>query len=306
VPLSPSRFDFIVIIVAVGARCWLRSGFSWDCSAVQTSDSCRNTWGLNMKSRRLGAAVAGVVVQITAFGAFAADLPVKTAPASPTVAPNWTGCYVGGNAGEAQDDASNIVVESFIGLSQAFPLGTASADGLAYGGQIGCDYQVNTNWVVGARAMWDGTNVKGATSASVPPGGGNSFSPNFTTDSFSTATGRVGFLLTPTIMVYGLGGVAFVHDRYSVGATIAPPLTNVGIISVASETRTGWDVGLGTSWMFNPNWDLWFEYDYLDLGRNNVNFTPAGAIFPANQTLGIGQMVQTLLVGVDYRFGGPR
>src|SRR3974390_2667788 len=90
---------------------------------------------------------------IAASSAMAADLPVRTAPVVPqpiiAPAPAWTGCYVGGNLGGAFGDAS---------LSG--PTGTVSTNGSGFagGGQVGCDYQFASGWVIGFRNMFDGTN----------------------------------------------------------------------------------------------------------------------------------------------------
>jgi outer membrane immunogenic protein len=230
----------------------------------------------------------------------AADVALR-APVAPTPVATWTGCYVGGNAGEAWANSS-MVLQEFGALPENSPLGTASGSGWAFGGQIGCDYQVNNSWVFGLRAMWDGARVNGSTSGIL---GSGSLIPNFTTNSFATAIGRVGYSPTPTLLFYGLGGVASVQDQYSVGTTTAVG-GNLGTIGIARETRTGWDAGAGVSWMFNPNWDLWFEYDYMDFGRNNVFFTGTGAGVGVPEILDIRQTVQALLVGVDYRFGGAR
>jgi hypothetical protein len=44
----------------------------------------------------------------------------------------------------------------------------------------------------------------------------------------------------------------------------------------------------------------------MNFGRNNVFFTGTGAATGLPEILSINQRVQTLLVGVDYRFGGAR
>ncbi len=58
----------------------------------------------------------------------------------------WTGCYIGGNVGWARVlDRSNV---------QRFCRIRPSADGFAAGGQIGCDYQFASNWVIGVSSSW--------------------------------------------------------------------------------------------------------------------------------------------------------
>jgi opacity protein-like surface antigen len=47
----------------------------------------------------------------------------------------------------------------------------------------------------------------------------------------------------------------------------------------ASNDRTGWTVGGGLEWMFAPNWSVFAEYNYMDFGRENINFTAAPGTF---------------------------
>jgi outer membrane immunogenic protein len=250
--------------------------------------------------RRLAVSVLLVATPLSI--ASAADLPLKSPLPSPMPAATWTGCYIGGNAGEAWVTKSSIVLETLEGAPFNDQLGTASGSGWAYGGQIGCDYEVNNGWVFGLRAMWDGAHVSGSTSGLVQT---SSLTPSFTTNSFATAVGRVGYSLTPTLMLYGLGGLASVHDQYSTSLSSAAG-GSVGTIGIASETRTGWVAGAGVSWMLNPNWDVWFEYDYMDFGRSGVFVTGTGAGIGVPEVLDIRQTAQNLIVGVDYRFGSAR
>src|SRR3974390_2017461 len=87
-----------------------------------------------------------------ASSAMAADLPARTAPVVPqpiiAPAPAWTGCYVGGNLGGALGDAS---------VSGAAGTVSTNGSGFAGGGQIGCDYQFASGWVIGFPNMFDGT-----------------------------------------------------------------------------------------------------------------------------------------------------
>jgi outer membrane immunogenic protein len=62
---------------------------------------------------------------------------------------------------------------------------------------------------------------------------------------FGTLTGRLGFLITPAVLLYGKGGVAWVVEDHSI---------NVGgaVFNSGDFTRTGWDAGVGLEWMFFP------------------------------------------------------
>ena len=111
------------------------------------------------------------------------------------------------------------------------PLNTASGSGLAYGGQVGCDYQVNSAWVIGIRGMWDGTNVKGSAS------GYRTTWKAPRLISRVTPTQRLSLAWIPsnaTMMLYGLGGVASVHDQYSLYSP-----ENGGLTDKAAAGRRG-------------------------------------------------------------------
>jgi len=244
---------------------------------------------------RLMASVTAALSLFAVGHASGADLgrrPVYTAP-PPVLAPApiflWTGCYVGGNIGGAwaHKDFSFGAEDE----------GGHSPGGFAGGGQLGCDYQFGFgkgygpgSWVVGIQGMFDGTSISG-----------NNLDPNNDGDLYSsrvhwfgTLTGRLGFLATPTLLVYGKGGVAWVGDNHT--------FTNVLNGSAATTeniTRTGWDAGLGMEWMFAPNWSVWVEYDHMGFGTKDLTFTfPDGDFFSEH----VKQSVDKVLVGVNWRF----
>ena len=72
---------------------------------------------------------------------------------------------------------------------------------------------------------------------------------------FGTLRGRVGFLLTPSLLVYGTGGFAY------------------GGVEFWDQTRTrvGWTAGGGAEYLLAQNWSVKIEYLYLDLTSNNNN-----------------------------------
>jgi outer membrane immunogenic protein len=223
--------------------------------------------------------------------ALAADMPVKAPPMAPAF--NWTGCYIGANTGYAWADKSTTRTAQGPNLAGLVPvdffLGTTNVDGWAYGGQVGCDYQFNNNWVVGIRGMWDGPNMKGSNQhpANINP---NNFS-HFKIDSFGTLVGKLGILLNPSVELYGLAGAAWVHDDLRYTDTVA------GEFAAGKQTRTGYDIGVGLSWMFARNWDLWVEYDHMGFGTKNIRITGDG-VFDNS----VKQSVDKVLLGINYRF----
>jgi outer membrane immunogenic protein len=236
-----------------------------------------------MKRVLLGSVAA---VALFSTSTFAADLPVRhVAPAPvPYVAPmTWSGCYLGGNLGGAFGSAS---------ISGA--AGTVSADGSGFagGGQVGCDYEFTSGWVVGFRNMFDGTsNSRSRTLVNGPLAGDV---VNFNNQWFDLLTARLGYSWTPAWLVYFQGGGAWAHTSANITAA-------GGQIGQTSETRSGWTVGGGVEWMFAPHWSAFLEGNYMDFGSTSATaFTPivcaAGCGFSAKATAG------NVLVGVNYRF----
>ena len=88
-------------------------------------------------------------------------------------------------------------------------------------------------------------------------------------DYLGTVRGRLGFLVTPTLLVYGTAGLAYAsanlsatYTTYDLANFYGPGLAN----PQNSDTRVGWTAGGGVEWMFLPNWSAKLEYLYYDLG----------------------------------------
>jgi outer membrane immunogenic protein len=88
---------------------------------------------------------------------------------------------------------------------------------------------------------------------------------------FGTVRGRLGVIVTPELLLYGTGGLAYGHVDAS--ATFFEP--NVGVPPIVapasvSKTKVGWTAGAGAEWMFAHNWSAKLEYLYLDLGSDSA------------------------------------
>jgi outer membrane immunogenic protein len=178
-------------------------------------------------------------VALTAGTAFAADMgmPLK-APTQPPPTVSWTGCYVDGGVGYGmwkQDSYS----ESTVGL---VPLSnTTSFGGDGWLGRLGggCDYQISSSFVVGAFADYDFMSVKGQY---MDPLSGFIGQEN---ESRSWAAGgRIGYLVTPSLLTYFDGGYTQTHfDQINFG-TLTPPAVPTGV-DIPAQTYNGWFLGGG-------------------------------------------------------------
>ena len=177
----------------------------------------------------------------SAVPALAADLPVKARPMpAPVVVWNWDGFYIGLNGGYSWGRSRTSVgyFNTATGLPIVPPVGsitdaTFNLNGGVFGGQIGYNWQ-SSNWVFGleADAQWSGqrgsANFLCAAGGAVVPGAavlpgpclpGSTFLPPGTVGAtlsidqrlewFGTLRGRLGVLVTPSVLLYGTGGLAF-------------------------------------------------------------------------------------------------
>jgi outer membrane immunogenic protein len=241
--------------------------------------------------RKFSLTLLAAAIGLAASQASAADLPRKAPAYIPPAPPliTWTGCYIGANIGGAFGNAS------VTGNGGSGGEVSTNGSGFAGGGQIGCDYQfAGTGWVIGFRDMFDGTSNKrsGTLPTSVPGIGGDVV--NFNNQWFNTLTGRLGYAVAPTWLLYFQGGGAWAHTSTNI--------TSGGVqIGQTSNTRSGWTIGGGVEWMFAPHWSAFLEGNYMDFGtRNGTVFGVAacagGCAYAAKAT------ETTVLVGVNYRF----
>jgi outer membrane immunogenic protein len=229
-------------------------------------------------------------------------LPVK-APIASRVAPipySWTACYLGGHGGYGTGRAE---FADPTGANFAPPGSTVTPkpSGGIFGGQVGCDYQFDPNWVVGIEGDWAWANLKDTVTDpffSRKAGPNSLFAKN---DEISSVTGRVGYSWD-RVLFYGKGGAVWAHDKYSV--TLAP--TGIGPVFPppttfnASDTRFGGTVGGGIEWAFLGNWSARAEFDYYNFGSHTLTLSSAaGTAIPAN----IKQQFATITLGINYRFG---
>jgi outer membrane immunogenic protein len=227
--------------------------------------------------------------------AFGADLAARTYTKAPAMAPvyNWTGFYIGLNAGGAS--SHNCWDLTAFGPASGSPLseGCHDATGAVVGGQIGYRWQA-ASWVFGVEAQGDWADLKGSNTSS--PAVLGPLVNQTKIDAIGLFTGQVGYTWN-NVLGYVKGGAAVTHDKYNGSLPV------IGTLDQANETRWGGAVGAGLEVGFAPGWSVGVEYDHLFMGRNDVAFAPGAFIL--SRTDSIKQDVDMGTVRVNYRFGGP-
>jgi outer membrane immunogenic protein len=236
-----------------------------------------------------GAAILALAVTT----ASAADLGV--APPAPAPVVNiWTGCHVGGHIGGLISDETHT---SSTGVSADH-----NATAFTGGGQIGCDYQFATSWVVGAegRGAWNSLKFSYNTSVVNTRTGVVTPSQFITTNDFlASATGRLGYAYGGGLwLFYARGGVAWTRDRYEDPFVIP---AGPSVDPSATSNRTGWTIGAGTEWAFAPHWSVDFEYNYYDFGKQTISLTNTAPLVVISN-FHIRDQMSAGTVGVNYHF----
>jgi len=289
-----------------------------------------------------------LAIPLTVRLAVAADMAVKAPPAPPPAA-SWTGNYFGGDLGVRWDKTNaNITsvltgappVAGNFGPGESFDSSTFRAGVFA-----GRNWQIDPHWVLGAEADWSwahqnrsaaGSPYPGVISNSVA-GVGGPFPVGATSDSsFAVRSNwdasfrlRAGFLVTPSLLLYGTGGLALMDLRttgtcstaFAGGggsSTCAPGNYFFGQLGPPVNTQStvlvGGTVGAGLEGLISPNWTWRAEYRYSDFGRRNLTDVRtcsgacggAGAAAAATTPLAVSYSMrvstQIALIGLAYKF----
>jgi outer membrane immunogenic protein len=203
------------------------------------------------------------------------------------------------NAGGFNIDPGSV--QPINALSQANSgWSSVNQSGFIGGLQAGYNYQLASKLIAGVEADIQGSTMQGSGSYS-----GRAFADYFRTRTnrlsythqfvsngdiqaamnwFGTMRGRIGYLLTPSLMAYGTGGLSyggvnaqtnFISSMNSVNVSAVPHgglqyaqmLTGKG---QTSASLLGWTAGAGVEWMLMTDWSLKTEVLYYDLGSINL------------------------------------
>jgi outer membrane immunogenic protein len=248
-----------------------------------------------MKRHLLALAIA----ILTSPAALAADVtppPVYRPPPAP-VAYNWSGFYLGINAGygRATSTGTATLNSPFFGVFTATSSGDAS--GVIAGGQVGANWQMGM-FVLGAEGdfQWSDQKRNIVTGCGI----GCTLTETGGIDSFGTARLRIGGAFD-RVLVYATGGAAWTNASDNLNGTVFGVTANlVGL----STSKIGWTVGGGVEVAVIDNLIARAEYLYI----STSDATTTGSVTPL---LGGGTITETAQIkdsivrfGLSYKFGG--
>jgi outer membrane immunogenic protein len=230
-----------------------------------------------------------------AGSAQAADLYVK-APAPPAYY-DWSGIYVGANAGYGWGDTSWIFTPSQFFASVAGENFSTHPKGALAGGQIGINKQIGSH-VFGVEITGDWSDMK---QTLVGP-----LDPNFANDIWTTKlkdletlTGRFGYAANNWLFYGKAGGATGV---VSVNALSGPPVP--GFAFGQSQRLWGATAGAGIEYGLTHNIVLGVEYDFTRLFAGQ--FSGLGVLGNTTTPVTFGAKspfdVQAVTGRVSYKF----
>lgn len=254
--------------------------------------------GGQMRGISLGGVALAILV--TASPAMAVKAPKRAPPIVPVY--NWTGLYVGGNAGWGFASANGTS-----GLLNPDPLehgggsSSLSWNGFIGGGQIGYNWMVSRNIVLGIEADLSGTTLKGngvGVSAD-----GTSYK-TFSINPVGTVRGRIGYA-SDNWLFYGTGGGAYEHAYltntqgpcgHGDPACLPPSPVPLGAMDSDALNLFGWTAGAGVEVGITSNWTAKLEYLYMYF----PSFNYANPVF--NRVTNATENLSIVRLGVNYKF----
>jgi outer membrane immunogenic protein len=283
--------------------------------------------------------LAGVTLAMLAAGpAAAADMPVVY-KAPPPRAATWSGLYAGLNGGYVWQNARSVSFTGNDDLMRGIIAGTSFTDpsetppslvnlrphGFTGGGQVGLNWQVAPQWLIGLEADVNAAGVRdtGATSFVLVTPQTATITARQELSWYGTARARAGFLPAENLLLFGTAGLAFgqIKERSTFATSQLAQISSSGggqftcpggfaICFVGTSTRTavGGAVGAGAEYAVNRVLTFKVEYLYVNLGGRHVVDTVAfgGVGSTASFNANFGRVdFSTIRVGVNVRLGEP-
>jgi outer membrane immunogenic protein len=256
--------------------------------------------------------------------AMAADLRAPVYKRPVVALYNWTGFYVGLNAGYAAGHdtpartltAPNCVPRRVTICPNVVSLVSSSAQsmnptGFSGGLQIGYNYQYG-NILLGIESDINSFRLNRS----------NNFGPaqvaplpfvlttqdSATTNWLLTVRPRIGYF-TNNFLAYITGGLAVTDETYSSTITMVTDKGTIGTFATSASQNVGWALGGGLEYAFAPSWSVKAEYLHVDFGNLN------GATLNGTPSIGVNGMTGASLaysnrlnadivrIGINYNFG---
>jgi outer membrane immunogenic protein len=192
------------------------------------------------------------------------------------------------------------------------------------GFEAGYNWQAGSNWLLGLETDFSFDGMNGTASGTsffvgAPFLQTQTTTAQQSTDWYGTVRGRVGWLATPNLLLFGTGGFAYGRVSDSANVTLGPgPIFSFGHNGVgfdcvlglpcfsgsSSAIQTGWTAGGGLEWLLDQHWSAKVEYQFVDLGTEIVRVVaiPAPGFAPSSFNAAFHDSFNVARLGLNYRF----
>lgn len=211
--------------------------------------------------------------QLLLTASIATLLMAAPAEAQQSAVSAWEGFYVGvhGGYGGGDTDSSSEI---------AGPLGSYTAEGGFGGAQIGYNWEL-AGFLVGLEGDVSFGDIEGDSIFGEKK-------PSSELDWMATARARIGVLITPSILAYATGGVAWGEwdDKLE-------PALRIG----GTDVSVGWTIGGGVESKLTDTITIKLEYLYIDFGDETYKFDAEGELINAK----FDHELHTVKVGLNIK-----
>jgi outer membrane immunogenic protein len=254
-----------------------------------------------MKKLALHVATVSLLLAGSAAAADMRPAPYKAPAPAPVATYNWTGCYVGAGGGYGMWNQETQFIAGGV------PFGIANDNGgRGWFGtvQVGCDYQVGSNIVIGAFADYDFSGIKGDMAVDALAAVGEE-----KLKSSWAAGGRIGWIpfQTSQLLVFVSGG--YTEARFNQVDLLSVFNGVPRNLAISKHTYSGWFLGTGyeygIGWFPGLFWKT--EYRFADYGSDRVAIFSTLSGLPTGDSVDSHKRVQTIRSELVWRFnfGGP-
>jgi outer membrane immunogenic protein len=230
--------------------------------------------------------LAGLAVLTLSGTAVAADVVVQ----EPVAAYNWSGIYVGAQAGYAWGKSTYVEPDFTTAYNMYYdPKG-------GFGGvYFGYNWQAENNLVLGGEADFYGGDIKGRSDYYVDqvPVWAGAIWGDAKLRWAGSVRARIGYAVD-RFLPYLAGGVAFGQLKYGHMDTSA----NWEDGWDRSETHTGWTIGGGLEYAFADHLIGRLEYRYADFGKRTMPIDYENDI----PTTRVSLKTNDIRIGIAYKF----
>ena len=234
--------------------------------------------------------ISACLVMLSCGSALGADLLRKSpaiisgpSPLSSVPASNWSGFYLGANAGGGMSSVGTQTLAEIV--NQGLVATKLNMDRSGAMGGLQAGYALQSGAIVyGLEGDIGFGALRGSLNVSTLNGAASATLKSSVT-ALGTMRGRVGYAFD-TVLLYGTGGFATIyHEGKAVGMTAA----GVNAAGALREWVPGWTLGVGSEYALSNNVSLKLEYLYARMSNRVL-------------TQSVTHSLNLLRAGVNYRF----